>query len=237
MATLTRIKDTPVLKRLRRMYAVRHRPVLWDSSFAYGNIAERFHNFDDRLEEPILELDSDDGYPVVHLVPFFNKLLQVTKESIRLERLLRRHDRSVDDEGSCIWHGHVDFLKEEFSDRYSDVRVGYTYNFDNSFDRDFQYLTCVSDNNNEGLIAISLHTGCDARSGLTPYECFSLGDDNGGYCENAIRLFYPDIDFDLSNENWESSYALERDGGVWDREKQKWFLNGEEVSVWLNDDF
>ena len=234
--------DTPVVAKLRRLCGVKHRAGLIDSSGVFGNIAERFLNFDERLDEPMMTLDSVFGYPVVHIIPYFKKFLEVTEESEELQQRLNQFDRENDDEGTMIHDGHREWLEKNFGEEYAKMTVGYTYNDDNAFDRDFQYLVCESVSTGKALIAISLHTGCDARWGFTHYECFSI---RGDWFDGCVGyLLNPDVTFDLADgspdlrdKSWESVYGLENEEGVWDKEQQKWFFQGREVEVWLHDDW
>ena len=227
--------DELTIEKLRKLYCVHHRPGLGDCSTRQNNVAAWFSNFDERLEESIFKLDPVHGYPVIHLAPYLRRMLQITKASERLQRVLNKYDRKNGCHNSSICQDHVKFL--DSLSCYTEVDHGGSGNLiDVCFDRDFEYLICKDEKTDETLIAISLHTGMDIRFGWTHYECFCItGPSSHEY--RKIDFLYPVLVFCVWNEfppvdeTFTSFTELEHFGGVWDKEKQAWFYMGCEVSV------
>ena len=172
--TMQQNKET-VIQYLREMYAERHHPCIIDSSdMGRCAIANHWHGegvFEKRLEEEIVTIDKYGG--TIHTLPLFAQYLSVTEESERIEKLLTAWEESKDIDHVAT-RDQRKFL--EGIEEYEEVSLYYTYNSENDYDRDFQYVEARHKETGEWIVLISLHTGADARWGFTDYRVFSISD-------------------------------------------------------------
>ncbi len=193
--------------KLRAMFCEKTGNDIIDSSIAYGNGYDKYVvNYERQRNLPVLFLQNPGGTPCVRLLPHLANCLTVTEKSEQLEKLLNDNDRQASGDEyiiDMVSQRHIDFVKS--SGDYSNVGIlENTYNYDTLLETDFQFFLCqhIEDfykNNDNWLIVLSVHGGCDIRSGYSGYHVFEIQDDNSGH--PPLSIIFPKILFDISGSD------------------------------------
>jgi hypothetical protein len=110
------------------------------------------------------------------------------------------------------FYGETAINKNDSSDK---IFCHYTYNEENCLSQDFQYYLFGTEDNQE-IIALMIHGGCDARGGFTAPKFFNVKEDS----------FYMTNDCTIVCDNSDHSHIWDSDNGGY-----SWRYAGEELNI------
>lgn len=156
---------------------------LGDSGGAYGYQYERNRDNgilkgDKPIEFDINEADKETAlYPTTPIYDFLTTCLIVDEETEQIY-----HDLiDICDENDITFDYGVDVEDELkmlgfFSNTYLTTKISWenTYNYDNVLSQDI--LFCIFSNDDNDFVLLSIHNGCDIRSGYTYPKVFKVDD-------------------------------------------------------------
>ena len=155
---------------------------LGDSGGAYGYIYERNRDNgipkgDKPIQFDVYEDDKETAlYPTVPIYDFLTSMVYVDEET---EQIYNDIIKVCNDNDILLDYGtDIKFVLEYlgFQDTYlgGDMEWTNTYNYDNVLSQDILFMLFSSEE--DDFVMLSIHNGCDARSGYTYPKLFKLED-------------------------------------------------------------
>lgn len=118
-------------------------------------------------EIEIVDVDENSISIIRNIYHWLKEVLYVTPESEYWEEEFYKWEKTQDSD-----YGYLDLLRIFFRKRFGDYEEGNTYNYDSSLSQAFDWVY----NDDEEIIAIRIHNGCDIRGGYTKPRFFKADD-------------------------------------------------------------